>query len=82
MRDTLQEYDGFRVGEAVTITSNDGFNGESGLIESIVPPSPYNPASEWGVAFHVDFGMRRYGRRVIPFRREEIRHIMKRAATS
>lgn len=61
-----------KVGDSVQIQSRDGFNGSIGKIDAIVPPPPWNPNSEWGVAYHVDFGMKQYGRHVVPFKRHEV----------
>jgi len=62
-----------QVGDTVQIVSHDGFNGEQGVIDVILPARN----DEWGDAYFVDFGMKRYGRQVVPFKRNEVRRIEK-----
>ncbi len=62
-----------QVGDTVQIVSQDGFNGEQGTVDVILPARN----DEWGDVYFVDFGMKRYGREVVPFKRDEVRRIEK-----
>ena len=60
-----------QVGDTVQIVSHDGFNGEIGKLDVILPARN----DEWGDAYFVDFGMKRYGRQVVPFKRHEVQRL-------
>jgi len=63
------------VHDRVAIISSDGFNGKQGVLDRIKP----SDACPGEYAYWVNFGLKWYGYKVVPFRRDEVRKVVKHA---